>query len=90
VCDAISDELLEHVRELGSHVAARLRRVRGAGLLLAVETDRPAGDIVAACLERGVLVGTAGDSALRLTPPLVLSDLELDRGLQILEEVFHS
>jgi acetylornithine/N-succinyldiaminopimelate aminotransferase len=87
VCDTITDELLARVRALGEYVAQRLSRVRGAGLLLAVETDRPAGEVVTACLERGLLVGTAGDSALRLTPPLVVNDVELDHGLQILEEV---
>jgi acetylornithine/N-succinyldiaminopimelate aminotransferase len=90
VCDAISDELLERVRRLGDHVSERLPGVRGAGLLLAVETSRPAAEVVTACLERGLLVGTAGDSALRLTPPLVLSDVELDHGLRILEEVLQS
>ena len=87
VCDAITEELLGRVRALGDYVSTRLPRVRGAGLLLAVETTRPAGDVVAACLERGLLVGTAGESALRLTPPLVVNDVELDRGLLVLEEV---
>jgi acetylornithine/N-succinyldiaminopimelate aminotransferase len=88
VCDTITDELLARVRALGEYVAKRLSRVRGAGLLLAVETDRPAAEVVSACLERGLLVGTAGDTALRLTPPLVVNDVELDHGLQILEDVF--
>ena len=63
VCDTITDELLTRVREVGEYVAKRLSRVRGAGLLLAVELDRPAAEVVAACLERGLLVGTAGHSA---------------------------
>jgi acetylornithine/N-succinyldiaminopimelate aminotransferase len=87
VCDAMTDELLDRVRMLGEFITKRLRGVRGAGLLLAVETNRPAGDLVTACLERGLLVGTAGESALRLTPPLVVNDVELEHGLTILEEV---
>jgi acetylornithine/N-succinyldiaminopimelate aminotransferase len=87
VCDALTDELLDRVRALGLFIAKRLRGVRGAGLLLAVETNQVAGDVVTACLERGLLVGTAGDSALRLTPPLVVNDVELDHGLGILDDV---
>jgi acetylornithine/N-succinyldiaminopimelate aminotransferase len=87
VCDAVDDELLAAVIVHGTTIAARLPNVRGRGLLLAVETSRPAADVVADCLERGLLVGTAGETALRLTPPLTLTTDELELGLAILEEV---
>jgi acetylornithine/N-succinyldiaminopimelate aminotransferase len=87
VCDTITDELLASVRAHSARIAERLPRVRGLGLLLAVELDRPAGDVVAACLERGLVVGTAGETSLRLTPPLTLTTEELDHGLAILEEI---
>ena len=61
--------------------------VRGLGLLLAVELDRPAGPVVAAALERGLLVGTAGETALRLTPPLTITAAESDTAIEILREV---
>jgi acetylornithine/N-succinyldiaminopimelate aminotransferase len=61
--------------------------VRGRGLLLGAELDRPAAQVIDACRERGVLVGSAGDRVLRLTPPLTVSADELDRGLSVLEEV---
>jgi acetylornithine/N-succinyldiaminopimelate aminotransferase len=87
VCDAVTDSLLTNVLAHGETIAARLPGVRGVGLLLAVEARRPATDVVAECLERGLLVGTAGETALRLTPPLTISSAELDHGLTILEEV---
>jgi acetylornithine/succinyldiaminopimelate/putrescine aminotransferase len=87
VCDAITDDLLAAVRRHSAVIAERLPGVRGLGLLLAVELDRPAGELVAACLERGLLVGTAGETALRLTPPLTLTTEELEHGLGILQEV---
>ena len=87
VCDAVTDELLATGRAHGETVARRLPGVRGRGLLLAVEIGRPAGDVVADCLERGLLVGTAGETALRLTPPLTITADELERGLSILEKV---
>jgi acetylornithine/N-succinyldiaminopimelate aminotransferase len=93
VCDAIDDELLAAVAERGRLAAATLAalaavaEVRGRGLLLAVELDRPAADVVKACLDHGVLVGAAGERALRLTPPLTISDDELQLGLDTLTEV---
>ena len=54
--------------------------VRGAGLLLAVELGRPAGPVAHAALEHDLLVGTAGETALRLTPPLTISEDEADLG----------
>jgi acetylornithine/succinyldiaminopimelate/putrescine aminotransferase len=93
VCDTIDDDLLEGVREQGARLARRLVRlpavteVRGRGLLLAAELDRVAADVVGSCLEHGLLVGTAGEHTLRITPPLTIAADELDRGLSILEEV---
>jgi predicted acetylornithine/succinylornithine family transaminase len=87
VCDAITNDLLAVVRTHSALIAERLQGVRGLGLLLAVELERPAGEVVAACLERGLLVGTAGETALRLTPPLTLTTEELEHGLGILREV---
>jgi acetylornithine/succinyldiaminopimelate/putrescine aminotransferase len=55
--------------------------------MLGAELDRPAGPVVAAALAAGVLVGTAGDTVLRLTPPLTISGDEVELGLALLEEV---
>ena len=87
VVDAIDDDLLARVTTYSDVIKLRLRGVRGRGLLLAVEAAGPAAEAVDACRERGLLVGTAGESALRLTPPLTLTTEELDHGLSILEEV---
>jgi acetylornithine/succinyldiaminopimelate/putrescine aminotransferase len=61
--------------------------VRGRGLLLGAELDRPAGPVVAAALEAGLLVGSAGETVLRLTPPLTIGSDEVETGLALLEEV---
>ncbi|MCA9291564.1 MAG: aspartate aminotransferase family protein [Phycisphaerales bacterium] len=72
--------------------------VRGLGAMIGIElaedgdVNRPATDatkrIVKACLDRGLLVITAGIYAniIRILSPLVITDEELDRGLSILEE----
>ena len=93
VCDTIDDALLAAVERAGERVRGRLaplaavQEIRGAGLLLGAELDRPAVDVVEACRDRGVLVGSAGERVLRLTPPLTIGDDELDAALSVLEEV---
>jgi acetylornithine/N-succinyldiaminopimelate aminotransferase len=92
VCDAIDDDLLASVRATGALLAAGLADlaaagvVRGRGLLLGVELDRPAAEVVEACRERGLLVGSAGDRVLRLTPPLTIGAAEVEQALAILGE----
>ena len=93
VVEAIDDTLLDHVEAMGDRLRAGLAllsgvdEVRGRGLMLAVALDRDAGPVVDACRERGLLVLTAGPSALRLLPPLVVGEAEVDEALGILADV---
>jgi acetylornithine aminotransferase len=93
VCDTIDDELLQHVRTAGERLAAGLRRlprvveVRGRGLLLGAQLDGEAQPLVDAALDLGLVCLTSGPNVLRLAPPLVVCDAEIDRALEILAEV---
>ena len=87
VCAAITDELLANVHAREAQVRAKFPTARGRGLLLAIDVDVPAGDVVDACRERGVLVCTAGPNTVRLTPPLTITHDELQIGLDTLAEV---
>jgi acetylornithine/succinyldiaminopimelate/putrescine aminotransferase len=93
VVDEVTQDLLEHVAANGELVRRGLEampgvvEVRGRGLLLGAELDRSASSVVDACRERGVLVGSAGENVLRLTPPLTITPDELARGLEVLGEV---
>jgi len=91
-----SPDLLQHVRAMGAHLVSRVRGwtdltcivdLRGRGLMWGIELDRPAGPVVAAALENGLLLVTAGQRVIRIVPPLVISRDELDAGLAILHEV---
>ena len=91
----LEDKLPERSDRVGSYLAARLRdmagrrpeikEVRGKGLLVGIELDRPAGPIIQGCRDRGLLLLTAGDQILRMTPPLVIDEADADRALSILE-----
>jgi predicted acetylornithine/succinylornithine family transaminase len=92
VCDELTDELLAGVQNKGAALAAGLRQlpavtdVRGRGLLLAADVDRLAADVVTACLDRSLLVGSAGERTLRLTPPLTIAETEIEQALGVLAE----
>jgi len=64
--------------------------LRGRGLILGFqlsdEAKGKAPEIITAARERGLLVITAGDGALRIVPPLVISAEEIKRGLEILDK----
>jgi acetylornithine/N-succinyldiaminopimelate aminotransferase len=90
VLETIDDDLLAHVRSVSAQLTTALAPfgvVRGLGLLLAVELDRPAAPVVDAALEHGLVIGSAGEQTLRLTPPLTLSHEEAAHGIQLLTEV---
>jgi len=48
--------------------------IRGDGLMIGIELDRPCGELVARALERGLLINVTADRVVRLLPPLVFSD----------------
>jgi predicted acetylornithine/succinylornithine family transaminase len=64
-----------------------IREVRGVGLMWGVELEGPAAPVVAAALEKGLLVISAGEKVLRLLPSLNTEPEEIAEALAILEEV---
>ncbi|HEY9053596.1 MAG TPA: aspartate aminotransferase family protein [Rectinemataceae bacterium] len=84
---------LAEVERKGEKIRAAIRswksplvkEVRGMGLMVGIGVTLPPGDIVTACRSNGLLVLTAGDDTIRLLPPLVITDEEIDRGLSAME-----
>jgi len=95
----LQDGVLENCRQAGEYLRQRLldlqqryplliRQVRGKGLLLGVELDRDGGPIVRLCLEDGLIINCTMGNVLRFLPPLIISQKELEAGLDILDKVF--
>ena len=61
--------------------------VRGMGMMLGVELDRPCGDLVTLCLEQGLVLNVTSDSVIRLVPPLVMNEAEGRQLVEILVRV---
>lgn len=99
VLDVIEEgKLVESARRLGAHLHAGLGRlagrhglvteVRGRGLLLAFGLARDAArEVVLGALERGLLVNDVTPSAVRLCPPLIVTEEQCDEALAVLDEV---
>jgi acetylornithine/succinyldiaminopimelate/putrescine aminotransferase len=90
VVETIDEALLAQVRSTSDFFVGALEQfgeVRGLGLLLAVELDRPATPVVESALQHGLVIGSAGERTLRLTPPLTLSADEAVLAVELLSEV---
>ncbi|MBO5688885.1 MAG: aspartate aminotransferase family protein [Lentisphaeria bacterium] len=90
------ENVLENCRVQGEYMMARLREitapyrfvkeVRGRGLMIGIVLDHPAGALSAHLLNKDLVTLTAGETVLRLLPPLILTREEADAGLAIIEK----
>ncbi len=88
------DNLLAHADHLGQFIRQGIasalqgvngiREIRGQGLMIGIELDRPCGDLVRQALAAGLLINVTADSVIRLLPPLILSQKEAQQMLDIL------
>lgn len=87
--DAIEEEkLLENVNVRGEAIRAGLRAalngvhgvvdIRGEGMMIGVELDRPCGELVGVARDAGVLINVTADTVIRLVPPLIYGAAEVD------------
>ena len=77
------DGLVDHAKHTGDVIQGGLKKallghpgvkdVRGIGLMLGVELDRPCGDITRRALEAGLVINVTADSVIRLLPPLIIT-----------------
>lgn len=88
--------LIENSARLGEHLIKRLRdfdepvirEVRGRGLWVGIELNRPAKPYCEALLQEGVLTRETHENVLRVAPPLSITLDELEWGLERIERVF--
>jgi acetylornithine/N-succinyldiaminopimelate aminotransferase len=88
------DGLLENAKSMGGIVKAGLQRelagvagvkeVRGMGLMIGVELDRPCGDLTRRALAAGLVMNVTADKVIRLLPPLVIREAEARELVAIL------
>jgi acetylornithine/succinyldiaminopimelate/putrescine aminotransferase len=94
VIDVIEEEgLLQRVRDLSERILATcltgpVTAIQGKGFLIGLRTTRPAKEIQAELIDRGIVTGTSGDpNIVRLLPPLVLRETHVDSLVAALREI---
>jgi acetylornithine aminotransferase/acetylornithine/N-succinyldiaminopimelate aminotransferase len=90
--------LIDHVRTVGTHFERRLRtlalkhptivEVRGAGVMRGLQLNVDALPVVNQARERGLLVNRTDEKVIRLLPPLTIEAADIDRAVDVLDEVF--
>lgn len=94
----ILDTLLPAISEVGSYFRMRLtelsrkysfiKEVRGVGMMIGVELDFPCKQIVLDCIEEGLLINCTHDFTLRMLPPYIMTEHDVDRAITVLNRVF--
>ncbi|MBC2732226.1 acetylornithine transaminase [Thiobacillus sp.] len=82
------EKLLDNVRVRGEAIRGGLRAalvgvhgvvdIRGEGMMIGIELDRPCGELVAVARDAGVLINVTSDTVIRLVPPLIYGAAEVD------------
>jgi acetylornithine aminotransferase len=88
------DRLLDNAAQVGERIRKGLERewtgiegvveIRGQGLMLGIELDRPCGDLLGIAAKAGLLISVTADSVIRLLPPLIMTTAEGDEVVRIL------
>jgi predicted acetylornithine/succinylornithine family transaminase len=94
----IIGELLPHITEAGSYFRLRLtelarefsfiREIRGTGLMIGVEMDFPCKDFVKTAMEQGLLINVTHETVVRMLPPYIITEEQIDRAIRGLKKVF--
>ena len=84
----LSAHLFARLRELAGRHASAIVDVRGAGLMAGLECAADAAPIVAAALDRGLLVNRTAATVVRLLPAFIVTEAEIDEAVAILDQVF--
>jgi acetylornithine aminotransferase len=80
------DNLMQNAVQMGDFIRSGLKErlagqtgiqeIRGKGLMVGIDLDRPCGELVQAGLQRGLLINVTADTVVRLLPPLILRAAE--------------
>lgn len=94
VMDELTPSLLQHVHEIGAYLNEQftaklaglsvIKHVRNMGLLVGIELHKPCTDLVAKALEHGVLINVTQQTVVRLLPPLIMTNADVDDLVEIL------
>jgi len=91
--EVLSEGFLKEVERKGEFLKERLKEIglepKGKGLMVGTQLPEGlvAGEVAKKCLEKGLIVGTAGNNTLRFVPPLIITYDQIGEGIRILSQV---
>jgi acetylornithine/succinyldiaminopimelate/putrescine aminotransferase len=98
VSSLLNDGWIAHAAKAGAYLKGRLedlgrkydfvKEVRGLGLIVGMELNRPCASVVTACLEQGFLINCAQEKVLRFVPPLIVQEDQIDQLAAALDRIF--
>ncbi len=101
VMDALlTDRLVEHAAKAGSYFMEKLlelsqrssaiAEIRGKGLMIGIQlSEGIAKEVKDECFDKGYLIGNIGSSILRILPPLIVTEPDIDNMVDVLDGVIH-
>ena len=91
------EKLAQHSAKLGAYIVAGFKKnlanlegvadIRGQGMLMAIELNRPCAELVKTALDDGLLINVTAENVVRLLPPLIMSDAEADQLITKLSDI---
>jgi acetylornithine aminotransferase len=94
------DGLLNNAAKVGAHLKDRfekglagakgVKEIRGQGLMLGIELDKPCSALTQRAADAGLLISVTADSVIRMVPPLIMTQAEADQVADILLPLIHT
>ncbi len=88
----LEDQLAQRAEEVGLRMVTEfelalgdqefINDIRGLGLMIGIELDRPCGELVKMALDAGIIINVTAESVIRLLPPIVINDAEAEQIVQ--------
>lgn len=90
------DNLLARAEKLGQYFIDGFNKnlanidaiteIRGKGLMLAIELEKPCADLVKLCMDQGILINVTASNVVRLLPPYIMSDEQADQVIDVVSQ----
>jgi predicted acetylornithine/succinylornithine family transaminase len=87
-CNRMGKYFMERLKKLKNDFPDSITEARGKGLMLGLELTKEGGKVVELCAKRGMLINCTAGSVLRFTPPLIITEKEIDLLTVALKDIF--
>ena len=84
---SVGDWAMKRFRQIGDNVPGAIEQVRGMGLLIGIVLTKPGKTVWEELIKRGFIVNLTQDRVLRLVPPLIVGEEELEAFARTLENI---